>query len=127
MNLRALILFAVVLLLQAGLGMAFRGSEIQSGAEAQPCQLSCCEGLTVAEGCCCIERPASVPAPSTPTPPPAQGRSLVPLILWTVLSAPDVPDLWDFVSGNRVFHADAAQALRAGPASLAVLHCSFLI
>lgn len=127
MNLRALILFAAVLLMQAGQGVALIGGTIRAEAATEPCHMSCCDGLTVAQGCCCMERPASAPAPATPAPPPAPGRDLVPVIPWTAVVSANVSLLPVSSAADSGFHFGAAHTSRAKPVSLAVLHCTFLL
>jgi hypothetical protein len=126
MNLRALILLLAALLLQVGQGMGFVETKHRQPLAAEPCRLSCCEGLTADRGCCCFEKPAEVPQPAIPSFPPTEGRSLLPVICWTAIVFGDTPPLTKSLSNSRCLHLDAAQASRPRPVSLAVLHCSFL-
>lgn len=128
MNLRAIFLLITALQLQVGQGMALMGRDASSvPPEMEACHLSCCAGLTVEQGCCCLERRQSLPEPATPAPPPIQGKDLVPLIAWTTLAVVDVSAPVDAMFGVRAVHADLTRALRPQAVSLAVLHCAFLI
>ncbi len=127
MKLRALILLAAVLLMQAGQGLEFMGGKVRASADTGPCRMSCCDRLTAAQGCCCFQAPASAPTSQTSTPLPVSGRERAPQPVMTVVAMCDLPSLSGRPSDGAKFHPVAPRSIAGSAIELTVLHCSFLI
>ena len=101
---------------------------ISASVAEKKCTMGCCAALAEAgQGECGCEAAPGVPGTPVPaTPPPAQGREIMPQLVWM--------ELPDFLMGSST-HADTGRALRPELAMqtvttphvrLTVLFCSFL-
>ena len=128
MNLRALMLLAAVLLMQAGQGLALtgRGAGPDSGHDAM-CAIGCCGTLAGGDTCCCVEAPASAPESQPASPLPVSGRERAPQPVMTLVATLEVPSPAAHASDGARFHRAAPCSIAAPAVPLTVLHCAFLI
>jgi hypothetical protein len=123
MSIRAILLFCIMLLVQAGQGMSFGLAE-HSVSHDKSCAYGCC---AESDACCCLEAPESAPAPHVPASLPASGRDRAPSPVMILIPTAALPQRHVRAPDVFLFRPSVPRLFVDASVSLTVLHCAFLI